>query len=70
MPAATTASTDIGKASVTRITKGMCKLSRIPSVTISTNKQEKRQKLSLELLKLLLINQNNLGLVWIAETIS
>lgn len=61
MPAATTASTDIGKASETRIITGMCKLCRNPSMSISTNKQEKRLKLSLEQLKLLLINQNDLG---------
>lgn len=58
MAAATTASMDIGKASETRITKGMCKLCSISIMTISTNKQEK--KLSLEQLKLPLINQNNL----------
>lgn len=61
MPAATTASMGIGKASETRITKRMCKLCRTPNMLISTNKQEKRLKLSLEQLKLPLINQNNLG---------
>lgn len=58
MPAATTASMDIGKAGETRIIKGTCKLCRNPSMTISSNKQEKRH---IEQLKLLVINQNYLG---------
>ena len=58
MTAATIASTDIGKASETRIIKGMCKLCRNPSITISSNKQEKRHT---EQLKLLVINQSDLG---------
>lgn len=64
MPAATTASLDTGKADETRIIKGMCKLCRNPSMTISSNKQKRHT----EQLKLLVINQNDHGQLFIVIT--
>lgn len=58
MQAATTASRDIGKDGVTRITKGIRNLCWKPRMIISSNKEENRHA---EQLKLLVINQNYLS---------